>query len=136
MQVVNHQHARLLQRFEVREDLLDDRSAVEHRRGGDPLHDADGIGKRVDHREPEALCVPLSALDRDLSHLILQAGCLDPRAQQYRLTAPGRRAHQHHPALLRRRQTLEQGVPLDHSVRCTRRPRNHPPILHLSQRRR
>ena len=136
MQVVNHQHAGLLQRLEVREDLLDDRSAVEHRCRGDPLHDAHGIGEGVDNREPEALCVALSALDRDPSHLILQARRLDPRAQQYRLTAPGRRTHQHHPARLRRRQTLEQGVPLDESVRCTRRRLNHPPILHLSQRRR
>ena len=67
VQVVDHQHAGLLQRFEVREHLLDDRSSVEGRRRGDLLHHADGSGERVDHREPEALCIPLIALDRQPS---------------------------------------------------------------------
>jgi hypothetical protein len=50
VQVIDHQHARLLQQFEVSQDLLDDRSAVECWGRGNPLHDAHRTGERIDQR--------------------------------------------------------------------------------------
>jgi hypothetical protein len=44
--------------------LLDQRLAAKPRRRLDPLHDVERSGERVDHRWPEPLRIPLTALNR------------------------------------------------------------------------
>ena len=67
MQVVDHQHERLLELLELVQEPLYHHRASEARRRADPLDDvvAGGVGQGVDHVKPEPLRVTLAALDGD-----------------------------------------------------------------------
>ena len=67
VQVVDHQHERLLEPLELRQEPLDHHRAREARRRADPLDHlvAGGVGERVDQMKPEPLRVTFAALDRD-----------------------------------------------------------------------
>ena len=114
VQIVDHQHDRLLERVQVGPQPLDDREAAERRRGLDPLHErvrADNTGERVDDRQPEALRIALPAFHRDPDDPIGRPRRLDPGSQQHGLAAPRGRAHEDHLARANSRQPVEESSP-------------------------
>ena len=111
VQIVDHQHDRLLERVQVGEQPLDDRLAAEGRRGADPLHQpglADRGGELVDDRQPEALRIALVTFDRYPGNPIGQPLGLEPGPQQHGLAAARRRAYEDDLAWPGGRQPLEQ----------------------------
>jgi hypothetical protein len=99
VQIVDHQHDRLVERVKVGQQPLDDGPAVKGRRADNPLHQlvlADGTGELIDDRQPEPLRVALAAVHRDPSDPIDQAFGLDPGPQEDCLPAPRWRAHEDH----------------------------------------
>ena len=116
VQVVDHEHDRLVQRAELGDQALDDRVAVELRRRRELLDEpvrAGGGAQLLDHREPEPLRVALAALDRHPGDAIAEAGVVDPRPKQDGLAAPGRRRDQRHATRHAGREPLEQRSPRD-----------------------
>ena len=102
VQIVDHQYDRLLERVQVGQQPLDNRLAVEGRRGADPLHQpglADRGGELVDDRQPEALRIALVTLDRHPGNPIGQPLGLEPGPQQHGLAAAGGRACEDRPRL-------------------------------------
>ena len=98
VQVVDHQHERLLEPLQLGQEPLDHHRAREARRRADPLDDlvAGRVGERVDHVKPEPLRVTLAALDRDpRDGLVRLRG---PRPQQHGLPASRRCADERHRA--------------------------------------
>jgi len=94
--VVDHQPDPVLQPRQVFQQPLDDCPAVQVRRGGQRPHQR-GCGRgrpqRVGHRDPEPLRITLLALHRHPGGAPGQDSLADPRPQQERLPAPGRRRH-------------------------------------------
>ena len=120
VQIVDHEHDRLVERAEIRQQLLDDHLAAQARSGADPGHPlvrTDGAGKRVDHGQPEPLAVTLAAVDRHPRRPIGQAGRFQPGAHEDRLAASGRSGDQRHftggrgPQLLEERSSLDDPAP-------------------------
>ena len=94
--VVDHQPDPVLQPRQVFEQPLDDCPAIQVRRGGQRPHQrGSGRGRpqRVGHRDPEPLRITLLALHRHPGGAPGQDSLADPRPQQERLPAPGRRRH-------------------------------------------
>ena len=116
VQVVDHEHDRLVELLELVEEPLDHSCAREARRGADALDDvvADRIGERVDQVQPEPLRVTFVALDRNPRHGVGQLR--GPRAQQHGLPAPRRCADQCHGARTGRGQALEENGPGNEAI--------------------
>ena len=111
VQVVDHQHDRLLERVQVRQEALDDGLTLERRRGGHPLHQlvlADGAGELVDDRQPEALRIALVALNRDPGDAIGRPLGLDPGPHQHGLAAARGAAYENDLPGAGRRQPVEE----------------------------
>jgi hypothetical protein len=98
VQVVDHQHERLLEPLELRQELLHHHRACELRRRADPLDDLipGRIGDLVDDVKPEPLRIALAGLDRDPGDGRVHVR--DPRAQQNGLPAPSRCTDENHGA--------------------------------------
>ena len=119
VQIVDHQHRRLLERLEILEQALDHERALEAGRRAHPCHELARprqAGERIDDRHPEPLTIALTAVDRDPRRPTSESLALQPGARQHRLAAARRPAHDHHAARRNRRQPLEQRPPLDHRV--------------------
>ena len=94
--IVDHQPGPIVQRLQVLQQSLDDRPAIQvRRRGQGPHHGRTGRGlpERTEHRDPEPLRIALFPLHRHPCRALGQARRTDPRPQQERLPAPGRRRH-------------------------------------------
>jgi hypothetical protein len=95
VEVVDHQHDRILECAELGQQPFDRRLAAESRSGAHGFHDAipgRGPGELIDHGQPEPLPIPLAALNRDPGRTIAERLGLDPRTQQEGLAASRRRA--------------------------------------------
>ena len=94
--VVDHQPHLIGQRLQARQQPLDDRPAIQVRRRGQRPHQrrtGRGLPQRIEHRDPESLRIMLLPRHRHPRGALLQARRTDPRPQQERLPAPGRRRH-------------------------------------------
>ena len=94
--IVDHQPGPILQRLQVLQQSLDDRPAIEvRRRGQRPHHGRTGgsLLERTEHQDPEPLRIAFFPPHRHPCGALGQARRTDPRPQQERLPAPGRRRH-------------------------------------------
>ena len=115
VQVVDHEHDRLVQRPQLRQQPLHHHLALKGGRRADALHEpraAHGTGERLDDRQPEPLRVALPALDGRPRHAAPADG-IGPRAQERGLAAARRRAHHDDAARTGVRQEMEQRVAPD-----------------------
>ena len=94
VQVVDHQHERLLELLELGQEPLDHHRAREARRRADPLDHvvAGGVGEGVDQLEPEPLRVTLAALDRDPRHGLVTSAAHERSSTASRFPQVRRRA--------------------------------------------
>jgi hypothetical protein len=126
VQVVDHQHDRLLQRLELGPQTLDHRCSFELGLRREPLHEslgADRGAQLLDQRKPEALRVLLVAIHQHPGGPIAQTGLVEPRAQQDGLPAPRRCGDERHgTGALGSRERLEQRFARDHRWRNDDRP--------------
>ena len=134
VQVVDHEHDRLLQRARGRPAAARPPPRPGRSAPGRPARRPSSTAPASASMtaQPEPLRVPLAALDRHPCHPVREPRRLDPRAQQHGLAAAGRRADEHHPARARARQPLEQGRPLHHPSPGDARERARPAGIPLS----
>ena len=99
VQVVDHEHDRLIERLELRDQAPHQPFAVELRRRRELLHEpvpADRGTQLLDDRQPEALGVAFVALHRHPGRSCAEPRFIDPRAKQHGLPAAGRRRDERH----------------------------------------
>ena len=78
VEIIDHEHSRLLEQFKIGEELVDHRLPAEARCRVNMLNHVCRSRERVDHRQPEALRIPLTPPDRHPRQSILEARRLHP----------------------------------------------------------
>ena len=111
VQIVDHEHDRLIERLELRDQAPHQPFAVELRRRRELLDEpvpADRGAQPLDDRQPEALGVAFVALHQHPGRSGAEPRFIDPRANQHGLPAAGRRRDERYSSGDSGRQALVQ----------------------------
>jgi hypothetical protein len=123
VQVVDHEHDLLVQRVKVGDETLDECEPVELRRRRELLDErvlADPVTQAADQREPEALRVALTPVERDPGDPQSRLRLLQPGTQQECLAAARGRRHDGDAPRQRTVEDIEQLAASDETSRAGR----------------